>query len=805
MVSFDSTKECNMSAIDPTGATPSSSQNFSTGEGEVPPQSTQANSNLLNSSSLLQATQTTTNDFSTLVQAFNQLPEGEISIFEYFASVAEPERELIALARLIDLLNSGLRRSFHESGVSQFKSLLSDYSKLNNQSQSDSANIKFPSLDDANEDFNDHTLPEFQSAQTDFNDTTNPIVSSDPWNTYNNAVDQFNYDLSHGVSYEEAAKKYNKAVDAYNSKVKSYNNAVKDYNNAVQKYNDDLADLQEQIDDANKTISLINVLRGITGQPLLQSIPSVSDSALQKYPTLSEISTIDTSTPGASPSYISSPPVSPIAPSIVDADTVPHDLSSLGLPQYIQSWFPSVTSAVSFLKSAKEQQDTQDEIDPISLALILLQRGKLNTQNLPGFIRDIGSSSSASSSGALAQIVLGLGNSNLESMLSSTLLTTVLKEAQIDTNVFLTRKLATTLIGLLTQLVMREVLLGILPSTSRLLEANLKLDVESLAANISSGLSSVNLLLNLISSGDLNQTIIDVMSKLDDLKDITPRHLALLQQSAALQIALLSLAVLGQTSNIQSTAQQAGFFALLSGISPDLLTTSSVELFKTIFGTQSSLQQGVELVQSAPPQTNAAIQDELKSLFTQELIKAGIDSANAEKIAESLVTEGFNAISHQEDVTTAFQSNLSTNTNLSDTEAQKTANELVNALLVSLLIAQFGNQAATTFGQQASPLFSNTSDQIQQIVLGNTPFSDEVKRQIDRNLAIIQDISHTLSKTNNQKIVENAIESFTNLQAEVIHPNIFLQELVDPSRTFMGIMYNGTKKGFERGATDIAV
>ena len=508
------------------------------------------------------------------------------------------------------------------------------------------------------------------------------------------------------------------------------------------------------------------------------------------------------------PQLLPDPPISPLAPSIA-VNTVPSDIGAVNFPEYLTEWIPFVNQSSNFINQTNTNNQTTSEyaIEKVPLAIILMQKGQLNTEQYPGFVSDVGTTYSAtSSSAALTQVIMGLGNSHLQSTLSAELLTQSLNNIlNVDPNNFITKRLATTIIGLLTQIVTREAVIGALPGVARLFTSNANVEDPNAAIETSAGLSSSSQILKLVTSGDLSQTISDALSKIDLIKGLNPNSLGVVQQSAALSVALLSLALLGQSTNTQNAVQQQGFFALVSGISPNLLPATPVDLYTQSFDVQSSIQQGVQQVQNSPPQTTLAVQNSISDSFAQQLALAGVPQNNAQNLAPLLVTNAFTAASNKTNTQSAIQNTLSSQTNLTGDQATLLASELQTSLLIDLLIAQFGNNAATVFGQPTNTQLTAASAEVQRATYSGAPFSDEVKTQINKNLAVVQDISNSLSQTNNQKLIETATDSFRSFEASVIQPSVFLQELIDPSKTFIGIMYSGIKEGYMRGSIDIAV
>ena len=250
-----------MSHITPTGGTP----NFGT------PNVSSAGTSALHStggstSSTLSTSQTGQDDFNTLLQFLNKLPPGQISLFDYFAAISNPENELIAQAKIVDLQTADIRKAFHEAGVIQFTAIFNYFNTLFNSYLNDSS--QFTGLTSASNSFDSSTVPAFESAQNEFNTNTEGTVSNKPWEGYNAAVTQFYTNLSNGMPYSQAAAIYNTAVQTYNGQAASYNQQVQSYNSAVGSYNSGLNNLQGAIDQANATIVALNIEKAQENEPL---------------------------------------------------------------------------------------------------------------------------------------------------------------------------------------------------------------------------------------------------------------------------------------------------------------------------------------------------------------------------------------------------------------------------------------------------------------------------------------------------------------------------------------------------------
>lgn len=95
--------------------------------------------------------------------------------------------------------------------------------------------------------------------------------------------------------------------------------------------------------------------------------------------------------------------------------------------------------------------------------------------------------------------------------------------------------------------------------------------------------------------------------------------------------------------------------------------------------------------------------------------------------------------------------------------------------------------------------------QNQNLVTTTTNISKELAEIINKIGSSFSKTLHEVAKTNDEVYLKKTIESFRTTIINLTDFNVFVQEVLSPGKTMVGLMYEGMKEGFHKGWLDFAV
>lgn len=758
----------------------------------------------LSNSSISQSA-TLDENLSVLLKTFSLLPPGEMSLLEYFGNTATPERELIEIAKQVDIKNAERRKSFHIGIADFFTNLLNSYATLSTKfTTADGATTITTNVTISSKALHDQQVPTLINAENSFNNKTADFDSSKPWQSYNQAVADFNTNIANGMSYEDAANIFNQAAQTYNDQVQAYNTQVTLLNQSIAAYNTALDGVKIDINLANLQILTLNITRQNQGLPPLELIPNLNAPSQTPLPTLSTVPILNPLDPNQTvPSTVTDPPGN-IGPVNFNLGTIPSVIAPISFFPDVSPWVVMLVNIIAVIIKTGRVDLVDEDTNTIDLALLFLQKGKVNTQTP---VQDVTFTSpvNASGSAALTTSIVGLGGKSLLRILNNNLLKQVvlnylLKSSPQDLKY---QQIVASLALTINQLATQESLLGIAPAAALLLTHGLSLDPNTSAANAAANLSTADAILKLLSGSDFSTTVQQLLSTNPTLANLSPEQANLLQTPVAFSLLLLAGGLVGDGIQNQQAVLQEIVLSLLGSIDPAILNGTPLETFKAIFNPTQVSQQISNQISTLDTPTQENIKNSIGSVFEKVLLEAGLQINLITSLLSSLLAASYNAADAGNNGIESL-SDILIKKGVFKPSALQIAEKLNADFLNSLLTLRFGEIAAGPLEFLTQEDLLRFAEAVKTRINGNVPFSDEVQNSLEKIHVISRDITKTLNDNKNDTLTKALFDSFKTFMEDAEKPEVLVNELSNPAKTFIGVMYEGTQSGWKRGSIDIA-
>lgn len=621
-------------------------------------------------------------------------------------------------------------------------------------------------------------------------------------------IDAANYEASPtpenlGVLTADYAN-YNAAVATLIQDVSNYNTDLQNAENLTKQYNGDLSSFDSNISAYNTLITQFNNTPGLGPFPLYPTTtiaPLSLPSSVTAPSPLTEV--FSPPFPDLSTTPIFAPPQEvlpnpPLVPSAPNDPTDPNSTMTLTSASFFANWTQASDQAQTTLQLV---DDLSEELDP-ALVDFAASLTNANVSELPSsFSSSYSVSTAAAVSAALSILTIGLGSPTLATALSSLLIDQA-AGGRFD-NANLTNAQISAGLSALVALSPYEIIWN-----RSIFDVG---NIESPGATSYLGTLTSNQIVNQVASGNLENTILNALQSNASFNALSSADQAQIVDNilngASTILGTASLYLAANTTQDVNGVLQAGAFSFYSSLSPALLSEDALSTLNGTFNTQPLIQSTVETVGNT-----AAFQNFLSSQVTQT------NNQLSSNVAASLASAYVQNVQNQSNLNQAIV-NVLAEANLTNTQSQAQAIiERLNNSVTGLLLTPNGPANQSVLGVNANLVLDAIAQYKNQNILNQLKWENlqvsysntgELQATVNGNeLKAVQhlsDVAQNLATSQDQTYSESAVDAFNTFlnQSMLLDPTAFTTALLDPGKTFIGLMYEGDKTGFKRGSIDI--